>query len=417
VWRRRAGTGVIATLVLTLIGAAVSVSTAAAAAAAQEEQVARLAGEFGLVVFSDGDSLRVHWLTEVATPGAVEVVDARSGRLIGQQETPAGFSHASVLDVERSQDLVLRYGSAVSPDAMHETRVSIAPVRRAAVSVPAVDSLYLIGDTHGMHDALVRGLRNAGLVDQDLRWTGGRKHLVFAGDLLDRGPDVMRNVWLIYRLEREAAEAGGAVHTILGNHEIMVMLGDLRYVHPKERQIAALHGIGYDDLFDVRRSVLGRWLASKPALLRIGRVLIAHGGVDDAFVGASLQQIDAMLGRYIAEDLFYNREYDSTAAVAKDSAAHERRYAFFWSDNSLFWHRDYVQTDTLQAKLDRVLRHFRSDVLVVGHSATSEPEARYGGRLITAHTTRYGEDVVLLVRARGGVQRYHIGGRGEPTPF
>jgi hypothetical protein len=63
-----------------------------------------------------------------------------------------------------------------------------------------------------------------------------------------------------------------------------------------------------------------------------------------------------------------------------------------------------------------VLRHFRSDVLVVGHTATPTIEARYGGRLITAHTPRYGEDVLLLVRTPGGLQRFRIGDRGA-TPF
>ncbi len=42
-------------------------------------------------------------------------------------------------------------------------------------------------------------------------------------------------LWLIYSLEEKAKAAGGYVHFILGNHEIMNMQGDFRYVQDKYR--------------------------------------------------------------------------------------------------------------------------------------------------------------------------------------
>lgn len=89
-----------------------------------------------------------------------------------------------------------------------------------------------------------------------------------------RGADATRVLWLLCRLEREAKGAGGGVDFLLGNHEVMVMLGDLRYVGPKELAIAEAHGIGYDRLFDVRRSILGSWLESKPAAIPIGDLAV-----------------------------------------------------------------------------------------------------------------------------------------------
>ena len=58
--------------------------------------------------------------------------------------------------------------------------------------------------------------------------------LVSLGDLLDRGADSRKVMDLLMRLQGEAVAAGGPVHVVLGNHEAMNVLGDLRYVDPGE---------------------------------------------------------------------------------------------------------------------------------------------------------------------------------------
>ena len=58
--------------------------------------------------------------------------------------------------------------------------------------------------------------------------------MVFTGDLLDRGPGSRQVMDLIMRLEREAVRAGGQVHQLLGNHEVMNLIGDVRYVSDPE---------------------------------------------------------------------------------------------------------------------------------------------------------------------------------------
>src|SRR5207249_4430613 len=93
-----------------------------------------------------------------------------------------------------------------------------------------IERVVAIGDVHGAYDRFVEILKTARIVDNDLRWSGGRTHLVQTGDVLDRGDDSRKALDLIRRLERPAQSAGGAVHALLGNHEIARMLGDLRYV-------------------------------------------------------------------------------------------------------------------------------------------------------------------------------------------
>lgn len=97
-----------------------------------------------------------------------------------------------------------------------------------------VDSVVAFADIHGDYDAFVAMLERAELIDEDLSWSGGATHLVIVGDVLDRGPDSRKVLDLLMRLEPGAEAAGGMVHMTLGNHELMNLTGDLRYVSGEE---------------------------------------------------------------------------------------------------------------------------------------------------------------------------------------
>ena len=180
------------------------------------------------------------------------------------------------------------------------------------------DRIVVFADVHGAYDPLVAILRETGVIDASLHWSAGRTHLVGLGDLVDRGPDSRKVLDLLMRLEGEAAAAGGAVHQILGNHEVMNIAGDLRYVSPPEfasyageedaaareatwqlilaKDPAASRAefdtafppgyFGHQALFapDGR---YGRWLLGKPILVVIN---------DTAFVHAGLPPLVASLG-------------------------------------------------------------------------------------------------------------------------
>jgi hypothetical protein len=82
---------------------------------------------------------------------------------------------------------------------------------------------YVVGDVHGHRAELVAALADAGLVDADGAWSGGEARLWFLGDFVDRGPDGIGAIDLVMRLAAEAEAAGGAVDTLLGNHEILLL--------------------------------------------------------------------------------------------------------------------------------------------------------------------------------------------------
>jgi hypothetical protein len=101
-------------------------------------------------------------------------------------------------------------------------------------NVPAgsTESIVAIGDVHGDFDDFVAILRRTGLTDQQNHWTGGKTTFVQVGDQIDRGPKPREVMDLMMALQKEASQAGGRVVSLLGNHEVMNIMGDLRYVTP-----------------------------------------------------------------------------------------------------------------------------------------------------------------------------------------
>ncbi len=94
------------------------------------------------------------------------------------------------------------------------------------------ESVVAIGDVHNDFDDFVAILQRTGLTDKQNHWTGGKTTFVQVGDLLDRGPKPREVMDLMMALEKEAPQTGGRVVCLLGNHEVMNIMGDLRYVIP-----------------------------------------------------------------------------------------------------------------------------------------------------------------------------------------
>lgn len=176
------------------------------------------------------------------------------------------------------------------------------------------ERVVAFADVHGAYDDWVALLQEVGVLDKALNWSGGRTHLVSLGDIVDRGPHSRKVLELLMRLEQQAAKAGGGLHMVLGNHEVMVMTGDLRYTSPGEFAAFAADETPAerDALFaDYRRfnpegdeaaarkafderypagfvalrkafsrdGAIGAWLARRPFVLRINDKVYMHGGI------------------------------------------------------------------------------------------------------------------------------------------
>ncbi len=90
--------------------------------------------------------------------------------------------------------------------------------------------IIAIGDIHGSLDGFTAILKKTGLIDGQHKWTGGRTQLLQTGDYTDRGDGTRAVMDLLMALERQAKDAGGRVVVLLGNHEVMNLIGETRDV-------------------------------------------------------------------------------------------------------------------------------------------------------------------------------------------
>jgi hypothetical protein len=197
--------------------------------------------------------------------------------------------------------------------------------------VDGAERVVALADVHGAYDAMVETLRQAEVIDGQLGWSGAGTHLVIVGDLLDRGPRSRDAMDLLMRLEGEALAAGGAVHVVIGNHESMNLIGDLRYVSKAEyaafaadeteaerqrwfeayaeRHASSASGAVLFEKFEqqfpagffaLRRAFrpdgkYGAWLLSKPAIMVVNGTAFVHGGLSPMIERLGLEGVNGRL--------------------------------------------------------------------------------------------------------------------------
>lgn len=287
--------------------------------------------------------------------------------------------------------------------------LALAAPLAAQDSWTGVERVVAVGDVHGDADQLRETLRSAGLVDAVGDWSGGKAHLVQTGDLLDRGPDSRKAMDLLMKLEKQALEAGGRVHCLIGNHEAMNLTGDLSYVsegeiaafrdeqsektraeaylaHRKELRetLPAERLPDFDDayrkrweaqtplgLVEHRRAfsasgVYGKWLRGLNTVVRIDRTLFLHGGISPKYAEWTLERINGQVRAELAD---FSKLRDG---VVEDDAGP-------------MWYRGLARQDArfLDGHVRAVLAAQRCDRLVVGHTTTPGAVlSRMEGRVI-----------------------------------
>lgn len=134
-------------------------------------------------------------------------------------------------------------------DCKHSFKVQLHNIVRPAWNHQMPARMLVTSDPHANFDCFFNLLNSSGVIDNDCNWTFGNAHLVIIGDVMDRGDDATAIYWLLYKLEAQAAKAGGAVHFLMGNHEPLVLMNDNRYTNAKYTLLSDTLGVSYNHFF------------------------------------------------------------------------------------------------------------------------------------------------------------------------
>lgn len=229
------------------------------------------------------------------------------------------------------------------------------------------DKMLILSDIEGNFRGFQMILEGAGVINEEFEWTFGNGHLVLVGDFFDRGINVNECLWLIYKLENEAEMNGGKIHFILGNHEIMVLQNDVRYVRQKYFVNADSLGLDYNKWYGPDTE-LGRWLRSKNAIENIGGYLFVHAGLskDVPYGEYTLTQINDSIRSCI------DRKFEKG----------ERRENHFIGSNSPVWYRGIMEEEETQSEVDNTLEIFNAKKMILGHTVVDNIKYLYDQKVI-----------------------------------
>ena len=289
--------------------------------------------------------------------------------------------------------------------------------------------IVAIGDVHGAATSFAAILQRAGLIDESRRWIGGNTILVQTGDMTDRGTGMREALDLLMALEAEAPKSRGRVHALLGNHEVMNMLGQMRDASPEifvtfGGEAAMRQAFGPNGHY-------GRWLRRKPILTELEETVFMHAGLNPDYSDASLddvngrvrQEIEAwdagvrvMVERkLVPADPAFNVAIDAARAeIVRLNALHAEGKApadapdlaarllpvanivsssLFHADGPL-WFRGFSSWSDAEGetKISGLLRKHRTSRFVTGHSVQAEGRIRerFAGRLFLIDTGMLG---------------------------
>lgn len=237
----------------------------------------------------------------------------------------------------------------------------------------SADSIAVITDIHGEYQKYINLLKANRIIDKNLDWNFGTGHLVVLGDIFDRGDMVTEILWHLFGLEKQADLAGGMVHVLLGNHELMELVNINDYLNNKYKKVESLFNISYSELFS-ENTVLGKWLRSKPVIMSIDKILFAHAGI-------SMNMIENHLKIKQINQLF------STFIIGKDpsSFAENDKLRLLDESNGPVWYRGYFDDRGFtESRLDSILNFYGKTHIVVGHTTDSSVRSLFHNKVFAA---------------------------------
>ena len=248
-----------------------------------------------------------------------------------------------------------------------------------------VEKVLALGDVHGHYEALFGYLFKNGIINDSGNWIWGDGHVILMGDVFDRGNQVTESLWLIYQLDLQARAFGGRVHMLLGNHEVMIMTNDIRYLNKKYVFFSKYFFKDYSLYFD-ENSELGQWLRTRNAIIKVNGNIFSHAGLSPVMYenDISINNINRTLRNYLS-----------------DTKKH-RKSAFqdlILGSAGPLWYRGYlIECNGLskisQTQVDQILNFYNGNKMVVAHTESMKIKTFFNDKVIAVDVPVRTSDVI-----------------------
>ena len=271
------------------------------------------------------------------------------------------------------------------------------------VEIDGVKKYVALSDIHGQFDVFEHLMIVNGIANAEQEWTYGDGHLIIVGDMMDRGDEVLEVLWYLYHLEKKAAKQGGKVHILLGNHEMMVMNGELGYLHKKYRYTSGISRTIYSKFFG-KNTFWGQWLASKNVIKSINNTLFLHGGLSEKVLN---QEKDYFKYNEVFRKKILHQPFEKLGS--------NKLVSLLTFKNGPLWYRGYAQPYAFDIKqANNILRLTKRDRIVIGHTSMPRVLGLYDNRIILVDSSlKFGRSGELLIYEDGKLYRGLMNGTKE----
>ena len=228
--------------------------------------------------------------------------------------------------------------------------------------LPVKKRIIVIGDLHGDYDATIKCLYKSGIITKDLSWNAGETVVIQMGDQIDRGGrgfnikdenSDLKIINLFAELHLKAVKFGGGVYSLIGNHELMNVMGNFDYVSPM-----GINGFGGKlnryNLFKPG-GLISKLLSNRFAILKVGDWIFVHGGINYNLIKKyNIESINFLLQSYLNG----NSKLEYTEKFKK----------LFLHHDGVLWNRKMAKKNPNCNRVYKSLKKMNSKYIVIGHT-------------------------------------------------
>lgn len=251
-----------------------------------------------------------------------------------------------------------------------------------------INRIIALGDIHGDMELAKQLLKMSHVIDDDNKWIGGETYVVQVGDQIDsyrppkpktKDKECANDLTVLNfftELHKKAQKAGGAVISLIGNHELMNVLGDMRYVSHNNVTCFSEHDnyehglIERKKHFEVGNKYAKYLGCTRLSAIIINDILFVHAGILPDFV--------KKLNLKTRNDLEIFNNVIKLWLIGKVKSKDIKK--LITNDKSLFWNRLYgniepnapmEENESCSSNFKPIMKYFDIGHMIIGHSPQS----------------------------------------------